>query len=78
MQQYRRGEQNTRIPARSDRFYKLGDDWYFNVRGGKAFGPYRCRDEAEKALQAFLHPKHDYHGNVRPFGRLRRPSLRRT
>ncbi|MBY6211739.1 DUF6316 family protein [Microbulbifer agarilyticus] len=69
--QYRSGEQGTPIPVRSDRFYKLGDDWYFNVRGGKAFGPFRCREEAEKALDEFLNPAQDYTGNVRPFGSLR-------
>ncbi|MCK7597774.1 DUF6316 family protein [Microbulbifer sp. CAU 1566] len=71
MQQYRRGEQGQTIPPRADRFYKLGDDWYFTVRGGKAFGPFTCRAEAEKAVEKFLNPAKEYAGNVRPFGSLR-------
>lgn len=71
MQQYRRGEQGQQIPPRTERFYKLDDDWYFNVRGGKTFGPYSCREEAEKAVTKLLNPAKKYSGNVRPFGSLR-------
>ncbi|WP_369414668.1 DUF6316 family protein [Microbulbifer elongatus] len=71
MQQYRRGEEGSNIPPRSDRYYKLGDDWYFNARGGKTFGPYPCKAEAEKAARQFLNPPQHYTGNVRPFGSLR-------
>lgn len=71
MQQYRRGENGTSIPPRADRFFKLDDDWYFTVRGGKTFGPYACREEAEKAVDNFLSPRSNYTGNVRPFGSLR-------
>ena len=78
MQQYRRGEQGYPIPPRAERFYKLGDDWFFNMRGGKAFGPFRCKAEAEKVLRSILHPTHDYRGNVRPFGRARGSLLRRN
>lgn len=78
MQQYRRGEEARTIPARTERFYKLGNDWYFNVRGGKTFGPYPCREEAEKAVAKFLNPASEYSGNVRPFGSLRASRLRRN
>ncbi|WGL15637.1 DUF6316 family protein [Microbulbifer bruguierae] len=71
MQQYRRGEQNTSIPPRAERYFKLDDDWYFTVRGGNTFGPYPCREEAQKAVEKFLDPAQAYTGNVRPFGSLR-------
>ncbi|MFV8780928.1 DUF6316 family protein [Microbulbifer sp. SA54] len=71
MQQYRRGEEEQPIPPRAERFYKLGDNWYFNIRGGKVFGPYSCRAEAENAVEKFLNPAREYTGNVRPFGSLR-------
>ena len=77
MQQYRRGEQGVDIPPRSDRFYKLGDDWYFNARGGKVFGPFSCKEEALKAAERFLNPAQGYTGNVRPFGSLRAQRWRR-
>lgn len=77
MQQYRRGEHGPNIPPRSDRFYKLGDEWYFNARGGKAFGPYRCKEEAAQAVERLLNPAQDYHGNVHPFGSLRAKRWRR-
>lgn len=54
MHQQRAGETGRGIPPRSDRFYKLGDDWYFQVRGGKCFGPYPCRAEAQRAVQHFF------------------------
>ena len=71
MQQYRRGEEGQQIPPRAERYYKLGNEWYFNVRGGQTFGPFCCREEAEQAFEKFLHPTTDYKGNVRPFGSLR-------
>ncbi|MFD1217004.1 MULTISPECIES: DUF6316 family protein [Microbulbifer] len=71
MQQYRRGEQGKVIPPRADRYYKVENDWYFQVRGGRTFGPFRCREEAEKAFGQYLNPPHNYRGNVRPFGSQR-------
>ncbi|MEW5248684.1 DUF6316 family protein [Microbulbifer sp. 2201CG32-9] len=57
MQRYRNGEEGQPIPPRSDRFYKVGDDWYFQVRGGRCFGPYPCRSEAEQALTTLFDPR---------------------
>ncbi|SHF22334.1 hypothetical protein SAMN04487965_1672 [Microbulbifer donghaiensis] len=76
MQQYRAGEEGRPIPLRSDRFYKLGDDWYFQVRGGKSFGPFACRSEAERAVHLFFDPPTKGGGNqkgavIHPFGRQR-------
>ncbi|SDK64001.1 DUF6316 family protein [Microbulbifer yueqingensis] len=54
MHQQRAGESGRGIPPRSERFYKLDDDWYFQVRGGKSFGPFPCRAEAERAVRHFF------------------------
>ncbi|QIL90962.1 DUF6316 family protein [Microbulbifer harenosus] len=78
MQQYRRGEQGAPIPPRADRFFKVDDDWYFTVRGGKTFGPFCCREEAEKAVDNYLNPRQKYSGNVRPFGSQRARHWYRT
>lgn len=55
------------IPFRSDRFFTVGDKWYFTTREGFDSGPYANRERAEKSLQRFLNivsklPKED----VRP------------
>lgn len=71
MQQYRRGEEDRSIPPRAERFFKLGDDWYFNMRGGKVFGPFPCREEAEAAVKQSLDTPVEYTGNIRPFGSQR-------
>ncbi|WP_105102391.1 DUF6316 family protein [Microbulbifer pacificus] len=71
MQRYRRGEQGNPIPPRADRFFKVDNDWFFTVRGGNTFGPFSCREEAEKAVDKYLNPLQEYSGNVRPFGSLR-------
>ncbi|WP_308365150.1 MULTISPECIES: hypothetical protein [unclassified Microbulbifer] len=67
MQQYRTGEKGTTIPPRSARYYKLENDWYFQVRGGASFGPYRCCDEARGAVRQLFHLEDNV---VRPFGSL--------
>jgi hypothetical protein len=43
-----------RIPFRSDRFFSVGDKWYFTTREGFDSGPYANRERAEKSLQRFL------------------------
>ncbi|WP_346838033.1 DUF6316 family protein [Microbulbifer sp. SAOS-129_SWC] len=78
MQQYRAGEAGRRIPPRSDRFFKLGDDWYFQIRGGNRFGPFSCRDMAQRAVcQMFPRPGHGG-ATVHPFGSLRARRWRRN
>lgn len=47
---YERGD----TPSRSDRFYQIGDEWYFAVRKGPDQGPYRSKDEARAALRVFI------------------------
>lgn len=76
MQRYRTGEEGQPIPARSDRFYKLGDNWFFQIRGGACFGPYTCRREAEEAVKVYFQPAAQSCGKsggavIHPFGRQR-------
>ncbi|WP_323846406.1 DUF6316 family protein [Microbulbifer magnicolonia] len=73
MLQHRAGEQGQPIPLRSDRFYKLGDEWYFQIRGGACFGPFACRSEAARTARLFFCPPRDSSGNptgavIHPFG----------
>ncbi|MFC6633508.1 DUF6316 family protein [Microbulbifer taiwanensis] len=84
MQKYRAGEEGQPLPPRSDRFYKLGDDWYFQVRGGACFGPYPCRDEAERAVRFYFYPPRVTYGKqqkgavIHPFGSQRAKHWRRN
>lgn len=76
MQQYRAGEEGVPIPPRSDRFYKVGDDWFFQIRGGACFGPYTCRREAEEAVRVYFQPPTEPRGQgggavIHPFGSQR-------
>lgn len=74
MQQYRAGEVGHPIPPRSDRFFKVEHDWFFQVRGGACFGPYPCREEAQRAVrQLFGPPRQSGNGSavIHPFGSQR-------
>lgn len=53
---WRRGEnaKSSRGPNRGNRFFKLGDNWYFNTREGFSMGPYESRDLASKGTEDFL------------------------
>lgn len=47
------GEQGG-IPFRSDRFFRVGNKWYFSTREGFDSGPYANRERAESSLSHFL------------------------
>lgn len=49
----RDGEQGG-IPFRSDRFFSVGNKWYFSTREGFDSGPYANRERAESSLSHFL------------------------
>ena len=49
-----RHNENGSIPFRSDRFFTVGDKWYFTTREGFDSGPYANRERAEKSLHRFL------------------------
>lgn len=50
---HRQNEQGS-IPFRSDRFFCVGNKWYFTTREGFDSGPYANKDRAENSLQRFL------------------------
>ena len=86
MQQYRAGEVGISLPLRSDRFFKVEDNWFFQVRGGACFGPYCCRDEAERAVRQLFGPprntgsakgEEEKGAEIHPFGSQRAKQWRR-
>lgn len=42
------------IPFRSDRFFSVGNQWYFSTREGFDSGPYANKKRAQESLQRFL------------------------
>ena len=53
MELNRHGEQDF-TPFRSGRLYVVNGQSYFDTREGKQFGPYRTKNEADKALAVFV------------------------
>jgi len=51
--QRRTGEKGP-IPFRSDRFFCLGNRWYFSTREGFNSGPFASRERAEAGLDRYL------------------------
>jgi len=52
--QQRAGEQGS-VPFRSNRFFCVGNKWYFTTREGFDSGPFASRERAEEGLRRFLH-----------------------
>lgn len=48
----RAGESGT-IPFRTGRFFNQNGAWYFMTREGRAEGPYREKQEAERAAETY-------------------------
>ncbi len=49
------GDAEDRRSQRSrDRFYRVGDDWFFAIRRGVDQGPYQTREDAQRALRLFI------------------------
>lgn len=42
------------VPFRSDRFFAVGNKWYFSTREGFDSGPYANKERAKMSLQRFL------------------------
>ena len=42
------------VPFRSDRFFCVGNQWYFSTREGFESGPYSDKQRAEQSLNRFL------------------------
>ena len=50
----RDGEQTSAPHFRANRFYQIGDQWFFSTREKLQVGPFKSRDEAEIELALFL------------------------
>lgn len=50
-----RGGDLREVPFRSNRFFCVGDKWYFSTREGFDSGPYADKDRAKTGLDRFLH-----------------------
>ena len=48
--------------VRSERFFKLADDWYFTTRENVTLGPFESREEAKMAVADFV----DFINNASP------------
>ena len=53
----RMGEDEDRIPFRSDRLFSIGIDWYFSTREGTDHGPYRSKEGAQDAVANYIRDK---------------------
>jgi hypothetical protein len=42
------------VPFRSNRFFCVGNKWYFSTREGFDSGPYANRERAESSLDHFI------------------------
>jgi len=49
-----RGDEQGKVPFRSDRFFSVGSKWYFSTREGFDSGPYADKNRAKHSLQHFL------------------------
>ena len=49
----RRGEQD-KFWFRSDRFFSVGNDWYFTTREQRDVGPFGSREDAAHGLALFI------------------------
>lgn len=51
---FHRNNEEGYIPFRSDRFFCVGNKWYFSTREGFDSGPYANKHRAENSLNRFL------------------------
>ena len=51
---YRTGDNNISVMFRSNRFYMMGNNWYFSTREGIDQGPYSSRIEAHDVMQNYI------------------------
>lgn len=49
----RKGEDGS-VPFRTERFFAVGNRWYFSTREGVDSGPYASRERAAEGLKRFL------------------------
>ena len=49
-----RHNEHISIPFRTDRFFSVGNKWYFTTREGFDSGPYANKERAMKSLERFI------------------------
>jgi len=42
------------VPFRSDRYFSVGNQWYFSTREGFDSGPYANKERAAQSLERFI------------------------
>lgn len=42
------------IPYRTERIYRVGNEWFFSVRKGSDQGPFKSEEEAKAAMVEFV------------------------
>ena len=50
----RKSDIGDRFFMRSDRFFQVGGQWYFNTREGGTEGPYATRAAAKEKLERYI------------------------
>jgi len=48
------GEMTSALPSRSERFFKLADDWYFTTRENVTMGPFESLELAQHGVASFI------------------------
>ncbi len=54
MSDKRKGDKDSGLRFRSDRFVHNGEKWYYETREGTTEGPFRTRPEAEEHLRNYI------------------------
>ncbi|WNO07539.1 DUF6316 family protein [Teredinibacter sp. KSP-S5-2] len=49
-----RKNEEKKVRYRTDRCFRVGNDWYFATREGKDIGPYKNRVAAERAVPRYV------------------------
>ncbi|MDH5409047.1 MAG: DUF6316 family protein [Gammaproteobacteria bacterium] len=53
MKTNRFGEEGS-VPFRTERIYKVGNEWYFSIRKGTDQGPFETEEQAKAAMVEFV------------------------
>ena len=69
MVMYRFNDQTTQPASRSERFYQVGEKWFFAVRKGPDRGPFSSKEAARAALRTYIVEQLAEEKRNRPQGR---------
>lgn len=50
----RKGEQDIPITFRTNRFFTIGNNWYFSTREGIERGPFNTKEFAQQAINTYI------------------------